>query len=145
MNTMEQKVNEIYRNIATEMVINDIKELAYLLLCSTATEEEIEEYKALTDLEDREDNKFALVWNNIAFKEYLDGIPMITLRKADNMLIFWLDDEEDPIIPRLLLHTEMELKELRRIRDLMRRKLEETDIRTRTWFVALKHGILIHD
>lgn len=131
-----------YNEIARTMVIDDIKELGQLLLEHTATKEEIDEVKELMALQDTEDNKFAMVWENVAHKGYLTNIPTITLRKADNMLIFYLLDE-DEIVPNMVCHKDMTLGELRKIRDLMTEKLEETIIKSRVQLkMILEYGVI---
>lgn len=131
-----------YNEIARTMVIEDIKDLAKLLLEHTATKEEIDEVKEYMALQDTEDNKFALVWDNVAHKGYLCDIPTITLRKADNMLIFYLLDD-DPIVPNMVCHNELSLGDLRKIRDLMTSKLEETIIKGRVQLkMILEYGVI---
>jgi hypothetical protein len=136
-------VKKLWNENAIRMALADIKELGELLLASTAKDEDVLETKSLMGLEDTEDNPFALVWENIGQKGYLVNIPMITLRKADNVFIFYLLDE-DPIVPKMVEHTEMTLAEIVSIRNLMRDKLEEVDIRNKVWSDALfKYGILL--
>jgi hypothetical protein len=118
MNTISTATEKMIRNAFRTAIIAKGVEL----LESTATPEEIKEFKELTDMTD---NPYQLIWWNITNDDEWEHIPPITSRVDMEELVIWYDGEDG--IPYTKLDTELTFDELGRILVLITAAIERID------------------
>lgn len=114
-------------------VKNEILKTAELLMCSTATDEQIAEHKEMLGMSDPECG-YGLIWVNAGYYDHLECIPMLTT-KGDTLVI-WYDGEDG--FPDVRTEDEVCYSDLVSLLDLLQRKLKETDERDRAFWKRIR-------
>ena len=118
MNTISTTTDKMIRNAFRTAIIAKGTEL----LESTATPEEIKEFKEMTNMTD---NPYQLIWWNINMCDEWEHIPPITSRVDLDELVIWYDGED--CVPVCKKDTELTFDELGRLLVQLTGAIEQID------------------